>query len=765
MSNETNVSFPNVSGLKISISNLELYPRETNYANETISFSDLTIEEDMFAESIFGSINFIDSTPNLSLLNQININDKIIISLNGDTFEFGIIDINVTSDLASQKLVGPESHPTKILVRFASQVFLNANFNFVLPQGFLGKISLDQNNEEQVAATRYVSEVPGITFLKKPEDDDYASKYKDLSISRRGGFLQSKIAPILGNKPLKADPTFNDIWLKEEPVSYPYSKINSQTRLSQLMNYICEYAVDLTNSFAVNFFFWEDLYQWNFRSIESILSNDYKDAKDKDLPQFSPTTDENSLGAIVSFEVLNNVSILKLKNAGAYASEYIRIKPDWRYHNRQAVDTVGNLDKKRYKYNLKEFLGGWKTIAENPIGPKYVAGYQGGTLENYITWAPEDGSINPGTLRISDKTFGYYNNPYHQETIPWWNFYQYDNGYDNWLQHRPYWPYRLEIEHWQAQFDFCELPGDYLGLINYLREKINVGGKMSWLGGKREYYAFKKRIESDWKLYKNTICCERKQPETFFALITNAVKIHGGLGATFTSKDGKTHNTIADPGGVWAYEWSEVEMWPRSEVDKIPEPNPDTGWSNYTIIEFQDNSFPFVFLKPQGYMEGRAPKTFYHQDTRAYNLNEILNSRIPIEFETGVVGSTAPPYTIVMNPGVSDVLGFTGTAGDKSSVSSYPKNFSMMPVGKFRVINSHCPPDWKINTGIVPNDYFYQAGRVVQMFRIPKETLSSIQGKTLISVTKGENTYTRKPRENLFIFDVANAHDGLCLDC
>ena len=726
---EPNIKFPNVDGVNITISQLELYPRDTTFQDETILFNSVTIEEDMFAESIFGSIEFIDSSENLYLTNQIVLNDPVTISFNGDTFNFQITDINITSDLASKQTIGPNSRPTKIVVRFASNAFLTQNFNTTFFEDFIGKISITENDKDK---EKYLPEV------ELPAATSAVEEFKPLL-----GFVQTQIAPAL-NKPLNANSTFNDIWLKHDPTHYPYSKIGSSLRISQIMNYICEYACDINNYNAVNFFFWEDLFSWNFRSIESLLE-EQKNISDKDLPYFTPSTDENYAGAIVSMEVINAILPNKLLDGGAFVSEYVRVKPNWDSSYSSFLDTTGNLNKTRIVYNYQTDAS-WLKISSQPV--KYFDGLS-------------------TTVRITDTVYGYYSDPYQQASTPWWNYFDNYNYYKN-DESFSVQPDRSEKEFWQSQYDLCELPGDYLNIIQK---------KIKWrqsLVIYRQEYAEQKRLKRQWEVYKKSVCCEREQPETFFALLTKAEKIYGGNGQTISSESNDT--IVADAGGVWKYEWAEVEFWPRAESAQIPAPNidPTTGekksWSDYSIIEFEDNSFPFVFVLPKGYMQGITPIDPTYPDNRAYNLNEILNSRVPKEFEyPNSDGSTGAPFTLVINPGVSDSLGFTGPRSDKASITSYPSGFKMMPIGKFRLIKGPCPPSWN-QYGTNSSDDFYQAGRVVQMFRIPKETLTTIRGETLpiqtvIDTEHGPDVGERDPISNLYVFDIENAHDGLCIDC
>ena len=160
-------------------------------------------------------------------------------------------------------------------------------------------------------------------------------------------------------------------------------------------------------------------------------------------------------------------------------------------------------------------------------------------------------------------------------------------------------------------------------------------------------------------------------------------------------------------------------------------------------------------------------------DNRAFNLNELLNSRIPVNFEeeTPSVNNNS---TILMNPGVSAILTSTPDDPDVIKKSAYPAKTQMLPVGKFRVISKNCPNFG--HDGQVPDPLdkgFYYAGRIVQMSAVPKETIQTI---ILYGVNNApslgfdaekvkDDEVLAVNRDYMFLFDVENAHDGFCSTC
>jgi hypothetical protein len=734
---EPNIPFPNVD-LAVRIGDLVLYPRSVNVnATNPISFEEIIIDEDMFAESIFGSVSYWDTSPNMELTNQIQLAgniSQVVITIRDQTtslfgtFYFDIVDITVATDLADKSIsAGPVNNPsgegarpTKIVVRFASNIFLYGNFQNLPGTDWIGKISKTGSGSD-------VYEVPELP--RAPTDNS-------------GGFMQEVIAPLL-NKPLYADNTYNDIWYKHDHALYPWSKIGSGVRISQLVNYICEYACFSGNKNAVNFFFWEDLYGWNFKSIETLTQQTAAQT-------YIMSLDENRANAIVSFEVLNTVSPTKLFDAGAFFSEYIRVKPNWSTVYESVGDTNLNIQKQKLVYDYS--VSPWRSIANSRL----------------IDFAP--GSVYSSTVRLTDTNYGFYQTTYSDSNSPWWNYYDNYNSYAN--DNTEIEPDRLQNKYWKSQFDFCELPAAWLKVIYK---------NIKWpLNENRKAYATAKRGKEMWNLFKDSGCCVRSAPETFFAVLTGAKKIYGSDGK------GGSDNVINDSSGIWAYDWVEVEFWPREEISEVLENE------FYQIIEFEDNSFPFIFVRPKGAAYGTASAGAGFADTRAFNLNEILNSRIPKTHEAnGAEGNPDSPFTLMSNPGITDTLGLNTEDEElRKEYTSYPKNFSMMPVGKFRIIDKEggCPPDWE-DGGVDPTaSSMYFGGRIVQMYKIPRKSLTGMVGinddyinklELLLDTTsnsdisqliagKSPNTNPelfRSPMQNMFIFDTENAHDGICTDC
>jgi hypothetical protein len=705
MIRQTEIDFPNITINNVGIvtntgKNFEIFPR-TNFAmDESFLLDQITITEDMFSEAIFGSISFFDSTYITDQLNLNSTHDNVYFTFNGKAYSYRVLDINVSSDLASKQVSGPIGTVNKVTIRFSSESFVNKNFDTLFDSNYIGKISKDAKSKPS-------------TILPAGFDSAEFKKHE----ASMSGFVQDMMAKFAPNAKLEADSTYNDIWLKTENFFYPLFKIGNNLRISQLMNYVCEYACFIDNPKAVNFFFWEDLDKWNFKCVESLI---------KDKTNFKGTYNlagdrgqsENYQDTIVAMEVISDTALIKLYDSGAAFSEYIRVVPNWGNAWRGFMDNSiglsgatavsGSVVQEQITYNYKTDGNKWLKIASN-------APFNKQSLSDIVS------KQDYGTVRISDLNYGFYSNANNAKNVPWWNHYDFSSshgylgdklalsknkgGYDILNKQDLFDKHpgsrqvsRIETEYWQAQYDFSELPGAFLRTIYK---------DIKWeLTKARTKYADAKKLKMQWSVYRNTICCDQSTLSgSFFAVLTKAVSV----------TDGK-------PSGVYRYEWKQVELWPRLEVDKITD-------TSYEIIEAEGNiSFWFVFISSPKHAKGKS----------AYNLNELLNSYIPSKLENG-------NQTLTIGPGIS-VPANTLSYEDRQQTTSYPKHFKMMPVGENLIaIKNNCSPDQT-----------YYGGRIVQMQAVSSDVMQNIKGFT---------AGIHKQNSNVYLFDVVNAHDGICGKC
>jgi len=698
MITDTEINFPNIEITNIGILNsfsrdFQIFPRTGSASNESFLLDELTIKEDMFSEAIFGSISFFDSSYIIDQLNLTSSLDSVYFTLYNDYHQYRIIDVNVASDLASKQVHGPIGTVNKVTIRFSSDSFINTNFDTLFDANYIGKISKSRDSDSGT--------------ISAPPEFNQAEFRKNEAIME--GFVQHLMdkyntrAGAGPQKPLVSDSTYNDIWVKTENFFYPLYKIGNNLRISQLMNYVCEYACYKTNPKAVNFFFWEDTAKWNFRCIESLLSDSNNFKGTYNLAGYRAQS-ENYSDTIVAMEVVSDTSPLKLYDGGAAFSEYIRVKPDWGNPYRGFVDSTNNLYREQVTYNYKDDGDKWKKIAAYSPFTDYVK-------DKYKT------KQDYGAVRISDSQYGFYSNAYNAKNLPWWNYYDFSSphgylgdkmalpeasgGYNIHNKQDLFDKHpgskevsRIDTEYWQAQFDFCELPGAFLRTIYK---------DIKWVLTKaRTLYADAKAAKTLWDVYRNVICCDSASSlnSSFFAILTSAKEV-----------------TAGPPGGVYRYDWRQIELWPRSEVDKISD-------TSYEIIESKNIPYHFVFISSKKHAKG----------SHAYNLNELLNSYIPTSKEKG-------NKTLTMGPGIS-VPTNKMTSEVRSKTTSYPKHFLMKPIGEYLIPEKdNCDPSK------------YYSGQIVQLQAVSPDSMLNIKG-----FTAGSN----KQKSKIYVFDAQNAHDGIC---
>lgn len=766
------------------LSPFELYPRNDE-GGEYFSLEEIIINEDMFSSTVSGYLSFVDSSNILDQWNLSSDSSWIRLILDGKVHDFKISEIKTQSNLAQKIIHGPSGSPIKTTISFVSDEFLWKNFQIIVDD-FIGKISKVEGSESTVdpVLNQYLEDIKVPTEI----------------LDKERGFVQFIMSQASNKtkKPLEAHETFNDIWIKNAFTFYPYLKDANNLRISQLMNYICEYACYKKNKNAANFFFWEDLDKWNFKCIEGLMEDAQEDLMNPDsenIKTYRPHLNEFAEDALFSMEIINDIDTNYILDSGAAFSTYDRVKPDWKNPYRGFVDVMKSFIVKTINYNYTLDFRKWYDISgkkaddktsifvnridfiQDATGvPKYTT-----NENNEIIIDPTsiggDGSETPHGYTgdkllafnnytfnaLTDNIFGFYSAPYNTKQISSWQIKSFNHT--------------TEKEYWQSQFDFCELPGSILSVVNDIKNSAKIYG---------EEYINLKNKKTIWDVYRKKMCCERSIPSNFFAIITGAEKIYGSTGSTEFSKE--------DSSGIWAYSWVEVELWPQEKgeggINKITKML-DAGKQ---IIEFEtegadSSDFPFIFVQSPWALQGKISEekkinvikqtgttdtasgneikevTINTKDNRAYNLNEILNSRIPDAFETD--GSIK---SVIMNPGISTILG-----DYDAEKTAYPKKSQMLPVGKFRVISGNCP-DF-LHDGETPDGNekgFYYAGRVVQMSAIPKETIQSIilpgvndmASTGFVAQTKDdEEEPYRVERDYLFLFDTENAHDGFCADC
>lgn len=696
MATQEQIDIPNFKFEEISLINtttnvnFRVYPRN---ADEPYIFNQVVIDEDMFSESITGTLLFNDPAYfidqlNFSSFDVVQIQYKSLKQIDNQvskTFTFKITEVVTNANNLRKSILGPAGTAIPIAIKFASDEILYKNFNSSLVSSFIGKISVgskagkvsNQNKKETsyLEVTCENGESPANSNKEIPGFIEYIFE----------NFGKDPDNPKNPYKKLDSDPTFNSVWVKVNPSYYPWSKIGSSLKISQLMNYISEYACYEQNPNAVNYFFWEDLDKFNFRCVESLLN----EASEKPVATLSPTLNENDQNNILSLTTITETPVATLIANGAFSGEYIRIKPNWGNPYRAVIDTSDSLLKDQVVYDYYSDKDKFKKIS------KYPPLDLNKNLDMTLAYAPN---------RISDSNYGYFQNAYSQKQTPWWNYwdpaykgYNGSGGENNDVD-------RIEDNYWQAQFDFCELP---VVCLKKIYENIK------WpLNEARKTYADLKREKTKWNFYNNTILGVRNMPTSFFAMITGATKIFSN-GA----------------GGIYQYTFEEIEFWRKDQAELI------NVQANHRVWVNEDPAYPFYIVSVPWGIKG----------SRAYNLNEMLNAAGPSELDNSEEFQTA-----LMGPGISARVKKSSSTVVQEG-TSYPSQFRMMPVGRF-ILKGNDPVD---RTDTI------DAGRIVEMKVVNSRMVDILAAKAQGDINTGLIT-SLPENSSMYVFDVVNAHDGVC---
>lgn len=546
------ISIPNIEIQEITLINNDpnttsqfvaftVFPRD---ANEPIIFDSLILDEDMFAESVSGTLYFFDPA---FIVEQLNFTSYDIVQIKytaqgaTKTCRFKIVEIVSEANSVSKQILGPFGNTIPVAIKFTSDQLIYKNFDTMLLKSFIGRISSGSGSG---SAAPYSSQVPNLEkcgSIGGPGFVQYV--FQEFGF----GSNQGEDAP----KQLDADATFNDVWFKLNPSHYPWSKIGVPAKIGQMMNYVCEYACYARNPNAVNFFFWEDLDKFNFKCVESLLEKPVK-------ATYVPSLNENDINAIVDLQIITETPVAKLVNNGAFSGEYVRVKPDWINPYKFVVDTAESLKRTQVVYDYYTDTGFKKISSHPPIDVRDVS----------LVYSPN---------RISDSYYGYFQDAYGQSNRPWWNYW--DASYKHFEGEKiggiTSEVERIEGNYWQAQFDFCELPATCLKKIY---EKIK------WpLSKNRTYYAYLKRQDTKWKFYRQSILGERNQPTSFYAILLRADKIYDN-GA----------------GGIYSYYFEEIEFWNKRDRGR--------GFRNQRAVQnvVADKDYPFSIVTVPWGIKGRA---------------------------------------------------------------------------------------------------------------------------------------------------------------
>ena len=518
---------------------------------------------------------------------------------------------------------------------------------------------------------------------------------------------------------MEIETTANYVWLKKNQNMYPWGKDTHQPNLIHLMNNLAENAVTV-DEMGVNYMFWADFDGYHFKSIRKMIA-DTSPVKFRELGgnrtyRFSDDPidglEESDYGnpVIHSHKITNEYDHLSMWHRGAYSSYYELIKPNYSDPYFDYLDFTT-----QHQQNDAEWWGQRELIDYDyhRDAEKWGEIRDGGRIEEYKLIPDNiDTSINmKEPMNVDRKSrrkyddselFGYYDAPYNNYNELSYDFlgsYATDGKQGK----------RNDIS-WQTMFDQTDLEGEILKKIQKeIKEPIR---------NKMNDHVHLLNLKEKFNVYRHSICCDKTDNKyTFLAILTEAQKI-----------------TDNPRGGIYEYSWKEIEVWPKDFIDEV----------DGEVIDDVDGESPLSIVEVGGGMTGGIQtdedEKYSHP---AYNINELLNK-------------TEDAGDVFVGPGVN-------AADDE--YNDYPEAYQMMPVGGYFKIDpatgisvDPCELQDDDGNGIEDGPVEFR-GHIVQMYRIPNHVLEAV-------VPVENDDYEEEPDrtipENIYFFDVPNAHDGLC---
>ena len=515
---------------------------------------------------------------------------------------------------------------------------------------------------------------------------------------------------------MEIEGTHNGIWLKSHPNLYPWGKSTNTMSLMQTMTNLAENAItyDMKHS---NFFFWADWDGYHFKSVNQMIEDTNIPKSSEGAPDLTTPHVYQRSDGVTQLKYLTGKGDPKILyqmesqgydhighwQDGAYSSYYEHTEPNYSDPYVDYLDASSQYPSKIVDYDYHRDWEEWNTIEEYKI-----------ISDEIDTSLDKENPQKNRLYRHDNDIYGYFS-PYLNDPNP-----------------KPYDFIASRLEqgnrgkrnsiYWQAQGDFCNYS---LADLEKVHKKIIKPSEENY----KEFLRIK-NLKEKWNVYRHSICCDKQDiKKQFLAVIDDAALI---------SDDGGTPNR----GGIYEYSWREVEIWPTGAINGYC----TEGDEEPEILSSDDAPLSVVVvpcgLQGKHFMDtgdnGEEPSIPSQWTNGAYNINELLNTKIGDDVYVG--------------PGVN-------VADD--DFNDYPEAYQMMPVGGyFKVGDDPCANDHEETI------HFHK--HVVQMYRLPAYMLECIgpDGSESDESSSDDNGGEGEPEnlgpEEIFFFDVPNAHDGLC---
>ena len=500
--------------------------------------------------------------------------------------------------------------------------------------------------------------------------------------------------------PMEIEETHNSIWLKPNPNLYPWGKRTKSMTLMQLMSNLSENAIT-TDLKHCNFLFWRDFGGWHFKSINKIIQDNEEDSENK-IPKSSEAIPELTQPYVYSR--VDGVTPLNLQD-GKGDPKILNFSDKSGYDHLSlwkngAYSSYYELIEPNHSDPYHHYMD---SSSEYPIKIIDYNYHRDSSKWNTV----EEYKLIPETIKTDIDPIEPNKSRELRSDAEIYGYFSpslNDNNPKNYdfiasrISDGKYG--RSNNVMWQTMNDQTNLN---ISTLRTIQNQIIKPAKENY----KEYLRLK-NLKEKWNVYRHTICCDKQEIKTqFLAVIDNAKLIQDN-----------------DRGGIYEYSWREVEMWPTDAINGFTGDVGEDGEPVEPEILTKQEAPISIVVVPNG-LQGVMGDG---GENGAFNINELLN--------------TADGDNVFVGPGVNVADGEN---------NDYPEAYQMMPVGGyFEVGQDPCNPE--------DNEVRFHK-HIVQMNMIPSYVLETVVPNSPENVEEGEEI---EMPEEIYFFDVPNAHDGLC---
>jgi hypothetical protein len=491
--------------------------------------------------------------------------------------EFKIYDFDESSDHSDLTLLPEGVHSRIVTLKFSSKQESSVfDAKSPLQNGFVGKISVDQ-----------------IIDLNQNDGEEEPTEDEPVVCP---GLINELAGTYFSGERFEIEGTDNSIMISPKKFTYPNKKLTKNMNLLQLINYATNYAWKKSNETVQgeddsgtsyseygwsNYFFWQDLDGWHFKSANKMAA----DSKDgKKIKKYSFNQDVLSSERIRKLDVISDFSIARAFSDGMLYSYYKRIEPNYNDIYARFLSEDKKYNETTYEYNYGKDYS--PIIEEKRMLPDIVFDPISGKELTLPEWIKERKN---NELKIEDNLFGHYNFlPYNDKK----DLYRIigrgsdvDAGFQNEASNvlsnseelADYTLYQDNM--WQEMFDCVDIMGSYEPAKDPVEPPVEeppsegfseqeqptqIEEKMDDCSVLRKIKEIKARTfknkalykraleyKEKWNVYRYSICCEAQEQQeenSFFAII-------------------KDHKKIAP--NIYRYSWSRVVLIPKAELSEV----------------------------------------------------------------------------------------------------------------------------------------------------------------------------------------------------